>query len=290
MELDVSISRDLTLLQKEAQKVRRELRSMPRGILMIQMKKGQPEYLRVTRDRDGRRKRALINRNTVLVYKLAHKAYLQEKLARLENDIAVCGNAAKHWSPFDEISIMTAMPKHFELLKRDAVAGAHRMDEFGFKPCPCCDGSVSPVIARLDTGGMDIDEWASMPYCENTKFQESKIHRTSNGLMCRTKGEAALIELCNALGYRYHYDEAILVCGKLRSPDLIIARRDGSLVYVEHRGWKGDAYEWSNLEKDRLYFHAGIRQGRNYLITFESDDGGIDIALVEMQLRKIVEG
>ena len=98
------------------------------------------------------------------------------------------------------------------------------------------------------------------------------------------------MELCNKLGYRYHYDETVIVCGKYRSPDLIIARRDGSLVYVEHRGWKGDDYERSNLEKDRLYFSEGIRQGRNYLITFESDDGGIDVELVQMQLKSLVEG
>ena len=283
-----SMEEYMSFLKKEEQKVRRELRCMPRGCLAIQMKGKKPEYLKVTYGSDRKRKRTMINRDMVLVYKLAHKAYLKEKQKRLEHDISVCKKLINNWSSLDESSILKELPKHFELLDADSIIDLSDIADRGFRPNPVNDGSVGPINAALDIGAMDIDTWGVRPYCSNTKFEESKIHRSSNGLWCRSKGEVALIELCSRLGYRYHYDETVKLCGKLRSPDLIIARRDGSLVYLEHRGWKGDDYEKANMEKDRLYFYAGIRQGRNYLITFESDDGGLDVELVEMQLRGIV--
>lgn len=279
----------VTFLQKEAQKVRKELRKAPRGSLLIQSKNGHPEFLRVAYDKDGERKRMRINRDLPLVYKLAHKAFLEEKLRRLEHNIALCEKPGRKWAPLDDGAILNSLPKHYDLLELDAVAGNSMLGSQVFCPNPCRDGSVPPVDALLDIGGMDVDEWGIKPYCSNTLYEENKIHRTSNGLMCRSKGEVTLIELCNRLGYRYHYDETVYVCGKLKSPDLIIARSDGTLVYVEHRGWNGEEYERANHEKDCLYFYAGIRQGHNYLITFESEDGGLDVELVEMQLRRMVE-
>ena len=284
-----SIADCMTYMQNEAQKVRRELKSMPKGCLLIQMKGQKPEYLKVSYNNDGTRKRIYLNSDMQQVYKLAHKAYLEEKLKRLEYNAVLLAKVSSKWMSPEDADVLKELPKHSELLEPRAVINPSFTPELEFRPQPVNDGSVEPVDALLSIGSTDIGEWAVKPYCTNTKFEENKIHRSSNGVSCRSKGEVALIELCNMLGYLYHYDETVRVGGRLRSPDLIIARRDGSLVYVEHRGWRGEEYERANFEKDRLYFNAGIRQGLNYLITFESDDGGINVELVKMQLRSIVE-
>lgn len=279
----------LSELKKQVQKVKNEINRLPKGTLMICSRGDKLQYFRVTWTKDGKRKRVLIDCEEELIYNLAHKAFLLEKQRRLEEDIFLCKKTLKGWHPLNDQAIIGALPKHFESLEYSAVINPAFRKGAVFRPYPVNDGTCAPVCAKTHIGSVSLDEWAIQPYCANTKYEERKIHRTSNGLLCRSKGEVALIELCNRLGYRYHYDETIWIDDRLCSPDLIIVRKDGSLVYVEHRGWKGENYERANLEKDVLYFGAGIRQGRNYLITFESDDGGIDVELVEMQLRKIVE-
>lgn len=279
----------LTNMKKERTKVKKELRRMPEGALMIQMTHGLPVFLRVTYGPDGKRRREGIGRKLALVYKLAHKAFLEEKLRRIEHNIAVLEKPSEKILPTDDQSVVGALSKNYCVLDYPRIVNTSRDGACKEWPRPVGDGSARPVVAMLDIGGMDVDEWARLPYCENTKYREKKIHRTSNGLLCRTKGEVALIELCNKLGYRYHYDETIWLCGKRKSPDLILVRDDGTLVYVEHRGWEGEQYDNGNMEKDNLYFKSGIRLGRNYLITFEKAGGGLDDELVELQLRRIME-
>jgi len=92
------------------------------------------------------------------------------------------------------------------------------------------------------------------------------------------------MEICDRHGYFYHYDETIYVNGKLISPDFILMKPDGTLIYVEHRGWYGNQYDKHNLWKDWQYGKVGIIQGRNYLVTFENEDGSIDLELIERQL------
>lgn len=278
-----------SILRGERDKIKRELRRMPKGRLLIQINRGKAEYYRVTYPEAGKRKRAWIGNDMISVYKLAHKAFLEEKLKRVEFNIKLLEKPENSWQPLSDQAILLALPKHFETLDFSAIVNTTYAGKKENRPNPCFDGTVPVRDAQLTIGNMDIDEWGSMPYCANTKYPEHLKHRTSFGLLCRSKGEAAIAELCRKLGFRFHYDETLFVCGRLCSPDFIIARADGSLVYLEHRGWKGESYERGNMNKDICYFNAGIRQGNNYLITFETEDGGIDLKLAEMQLCGIAE-
>ena len=90
-----SMEEYMSFLKKEEQKVRRELRCMPRGCLAIQMKGKKPEYLKVTYGSDRKRKRTMINRDMVLVYKLAPKVTETPRYNKDINDDSVKQNALR---------------------------------------------------------------------------------------------------------------------------------------------------------------------------------------------------
>ena len=127
------------------------------------------------------------------------------------------------------------------------------------------------------------------PYCENTKELGNKKHRSRRGILCRSKGEAMLLDLVDDMNLIYRYDSVIRADGYEISPDLIIIRQDGKLIYVEHHGWidrsDGDS---AFLRKLGIYANIGIIQGDNLLVTFDKPDGSCDTELIRRQLENIM--
>ena len=77
------------------------------------------------------------------------------------------------------------------------------------------------------------------------------------------------------------------VYGELLAPDAVGARRDGVLIYHEHCGVNSEGYHKRNAHKLDLYERAGIVQGKNLLLTFDREDGSIDLELIRMQIMDI---
>jgi hypothetical protein len=137
------------------------------------------------------------------------------------------------------------------------------------------------------------------------KHAESKINRTTSGLLVRSKSEASILEFYDKYDIPYHYDEvldfgALLLSRRaagdpaalayqgpvIRSPDIFAARLDGRLYIHEHFGKPDDPQYASDMQnKLELYYACGFVPWDNLIITFDEPGGGIDLQLVEAQLR-----
>lgn len=274
----------LSEFEKEKALSNRALKQMPRGDLRIT--RNGPRRISIFREYryESAKKRKGIGRDEEMIYRLAHKAFLQEKIRRLDENIRRLRRMKTNLLSLDPAEILSVMPAHFDMLDAARVIDPGSADRIGY-PNPVFDKSVPPRRAPLNTGDLSPQEWARLPYCANTKNMDRLIHRTAKGLRTRSKGEVAVVERYDAMKIPYHYDEVIEIGGRLRSPDIGFARPDRKIIYHEHAGLKTQEYQDELMDKLRLYASAGIRLGDNLILTFDDENGGINLQLVDALIR-----
>ena len=136
---------------------------------------------------------------------------------------------------------------------------------------------------RIEEPGNEMGSNGYMP--------EGLIHRTTFGLMVRSKSEAILAELFNKYGLSFKYEEPLYLYDEygirvVRYPDFTIYLKDGRIIYWEHLGMLTDEnYRANTYKKLELYYANGILPGSNLIITCDDMDGAIDIE----SISKIVE-
>ena len=257
--------------------VKNALRKAPKGALKIQKNGEYDSFLRVTYGEGGRIRKG-IGKDEELVYKLANKAYLEELERGLSRNIEVLERCVEKSVSVENENILSAMPKHFDCLDSSRLISLRREGTKAYQN-PVRDKSIMPVGALLMLGDMDPEKWACMPYAENTKCLEFKTNYSSSGLACRSKSEAALLDLYDHMGILFHYDEVIEINGRYLSPDIIGLREDGVFIYHEHVGFQDADYR-NNLQwKLDVYASKGIILGKNLILTFDDEYGRINLKL-----------
>ena len=145
-------------------------------------------------------------------------------------------------------------------------------------------------ICGIGSSGWSGDEqgikWLLTPYERSDFMAEELKHTTSRGLKVRSKGELLVTEALYKYDVPFRYEEVLLIDGLRLVPDFTIRRRDGSLCYWEHCGLMGDAdYRERQRQKFRLYERADIVPWKNLIVTYDGEDGGINIAVIESEIR-----
>ncbi len=271
----------LSDLRKNRRNARNELRRLPEGALRISKNGSHLTYLHITRP-DGKRAARAIGRDPSLIYQLARKEYLMRQVRLLDHDIDVIEAAYKACLPVGPKSILSDMPAHFDSLEKDRILD-RRLISVADWPVPRPSGVMPrPPIRRLE--GMTPEEWAALPYKENTKAPEHKVHPNRRGLLCRSKSEVLITNEYDDLQIYYHYDEVIIINGYHLSPDVIGLASDMRLKYHEHAGLDSLEYRQRARFKRDLYEDAGIREGRDLIITFDTERGTLNVPLMRRTL------
>ena len=273
----------LTEMLSDCKTVRNAAKRSPMNRLMITFDHGKLRFAAVG-NKDGRRKIRYLDPDSDYVYRMANAAFGKELCRRLSSNAGLLETALRQMESLDYKDILQVMPRHFELLDPRRVMEPARSDGFNY---PNPSQNDFPKEVRLSLGNMDPWEWAAASYCENTSHLEHKIHPTAHGINCRSKSEALLFEIYDSLEIPFHYDEVILIGGVKISPDLIGARRDGSLVFHEHRGLMTEEYLYGNDWKAGTYSSAGIIPGKNMIYTYDSPSGTLNTKLAREIIRDI---
>ena len=135
-------------------------------------------------------------------------------------------------------------------------------------------------------------EWSKAKYRQNPIFLEYKIHRTSFGLMVRSKSEVIIAELLYAMGIPFRYDAELRLKDEngnihIKSPDFLIMTPDGKLIVWEHWGlFEKEDYREQNYPKLELYFQNDYILSQNLIITMDTKERAIDAETV----RQVIEG
>jgi len=233
---------------------------------------------------NGKHHKKNINSQKELISIYARKEYLllNLKLATLQKETLL--SALQSLQKNEINNIYKDLPKHFDTLPKTALLTP--TNQIAICPNPTFDTTIPIRQLSKELYNISAQEWMQMKYRQNQKEASQKACRAESGLMLRTKGELEWANLLTKYGLPYHYDELMAFFKEWISPDFVVLRADGKLIYIEHCGLIANKEYMENLfEKLRMYRSAGITLGDNLILTFDNPAGGIDVELMKAELK-----
>lgn len=126
----------------------------------------------------------------------------------------------------------------------------------------------------------------------NKYYDENKIHKTIKGELVRSKSEVIIANMLynyeKSGDIKYYYEkELLLKDNSVRLPDFTIKTDLGDTWYWEHCGMMTDInYKMYWEAKKKIYEENGIIEGKNLIVTYDDEKGGIDTAKIEEVINK----
>lgn len=251
----------LTKLEQEHNFVTVELTKCPKGQLMKSEGKDFIRYFQVVRE-NGKRIRKGIGKQPDIIAALARKKYLETQLHMIEIDMAVIQKALQQFTDITANRILQALPGSYQSLPQEYFFTKEAVAETSF------------------------EKWQSEPFVQSDYMPEGKIHLSSRGLAVRSKSELLLVEKFYEFGVSFRYEQVLKIGKYAFAPDFTILSATGDIFYWEHCGLPGNqAYMKKHKWKLEIYESAGIVPWKNLIVTYDKEDGTIDIPVVESEIR-----
>lgn len=253
------LSRILSILSQNKNDLEEELRRLPEGNLYCMQKKGSWFYYQLLPVKGNRKKekRIGISRDTDTIFALVRKKYITMALSVIDKDIKTIEMAIKHYSPYDEESVMSKfLEKHPEL------------------------------SAGVQYGKKSDEEWAAGFVKPEDFYEKEHKHTSLRGERMLSKNELYIASRLDHYEIPYMYEVMVKHPDVKRVPDFTIRRpRDGKIIYWEHLGLTDDGgYMSGNELKFVEYENSGIVPWDNLIVTYDTADGGIDAKIIEAMI------
>ncbi len=258
------LERILTKLQKEEVFVNREIKQCPDGKLMQSRSGETTVYFQVMME-DGKRVRRSITRKPGMIQGLARKKYLEIQQERIQQNILTIQKALTAYADMSTDTILQ-----------------QAMDAYNGLPAECFLTSA----AEDGYATMPMKKWADMPYEQSAYMPERKIHMTSRGLLVRSKSEVMIAEKLDEYNVPFRYEQVLTIGKYTVAPDFTVMRQDGELWYWEHCGLTNNKkYMEHHKWKLNLYESVGIVPWKNLIVTYDEEDGTINMQIIESEIR-----
>lgn len=258
----VYLNNMLQQYHRQLEEQKQELKKMPKGHLNVRHDLKQPGYVWVRQRPDGsgggsRYERKSITGRTQLVHQLARKKYLETSIRLLSEEIDRTNRFLKSSRPPTPDNVLELLPRAYKSLPEEM-----------FFP------------ARTAAG-----RWAAGAYKQNSLYLEEKIHTTGRGLKVRSKSELFIADKLDMYGLLFQYDAMIYFEDHAFSPDFTIPTTDG-MRYWEHCGRMDEPhYRSRNKWKLTMYEKMGIVPWKNLIITYDSEDGGLNVGIIDAEIK-----
>ncbi|MBQ9960869.1 MAG: hypothetical protein IJP00_03075 [Firmicutes bacterium] len=250
----------LTEMEELLEKVNIQLKDCPAGSLVQYNRNNAPTYFHVFKE-NGQRKRKGITKDRNLIEKLVRKVYLIEAASILEADIHAIRNFLKTYKEPTFNNVISCVPERFR-----------EIGESLLKPQP--------------------SGWATEAYKQSDYKPEMRRFTTSRFLKVRSKSELLIAEKLYEHEIDFRYEQVIAFEYKEFAPDFTIRRKsDGKTFYWEHCGRTSDEiYNKHNRWKLAQYEKMGIVPWDNLIITYDTEDGLLNMALIESEIINKLKG
>lgn len=259
MVLEVKLEEMLTEIRKNQEFVRHELSSCPPGTLLKTIERGKVVYYHDIWINEKRQRKRL-SKHPQMIALLARKEYLLTQQKLLETNIATLEKAMQNFCDITPQQILRQLPEKYGGLPQEL-----------FFP------------QRADT---PEGRWESKPYIQSDYMPERKVHLTSRGLSVRSKSEVLIAEKLYEFNLPFRYEQVMHINGYNLAPDFTILSRSGEEFIWEHCGLTGNPkYMKHHKWKMELYESAGIVPWKNLIVTYDNEQGNIDLAIIESEIR-----
>ena len=124
------------------------------------------------------------------------------------------------------------------------------------------------------------------------KFYEDKlINKTVRGELVRSKSEVIIANALYYNGLDYEYEPVLELEGHVKRPDFKIEDYDTGIIwYWEHCGMMTDSHYKKRWEDKKAFYEKnGIIEGKNLIVTYDDEKGGLDSEYVDKIIKKIFD-
>ena len=238
-----------------------------------------------------------INRNQELIAQLARKEYLQKLHDTAEWDAGLLDQLMGRYRSLDPEDIVGSLSRAARNLPNWSSLKAGKIPQEGI-PDEMRQGDVQFGEVRLDNTRPDCvpadpaarmeahRKWALEEYEQSTYKPEEKIHLTSSGVYVRSKSEALISEKLFDRDVPNRYEQIIRLEGKKYAPDFTFRDFRGEWFFWEHAGKMNEVkYVRRHLKKMSVYERCGIVPWKNLIVTYDTLDGGINMAFIDSIIR-----
>jgi len=242
----------LTKMRKEYDFVSKQIEGLPEGRLMITRRGERKEFFHEYYI-NHKRNRKSIGSDEQMIGRLARKEYLKVKRSMLTRNIRLLEAAEKEFADISHDEICRLLPSRVKQLPEKLLF------EYDPRESSCHRSNYLP---------------------------EGRIHTTSRGLKVRSKSELIIAEKLYEHDVSFRYEELLHVGKHTFVPDFTISRWDGKLFYWEHCGRTHDKqYMDHHRWKINLYEGIGIVPWDNLIVTYDNEEGSINLAAVEGEIK-----
>ena len=238
-----------TILDIEAEiaDAKKEMAGCPNTGLRLENRKGKTIFFEV---KNGKR---IVTNNQKKIDGIVRREYLKSKIEVLEHNERLLRRLLAGYLDANESLFLERMPKHLQKL--------------------CVLGQT--------------DDWANEEYKMSTYYADLKRHRTSRGLMVRSKSEVIIAEKLYEFDVPFRYEQLVKVGGSMYAPDFTVRnRRTGQEFYWEHFGLMNDE-KYVKAWRLKLYEfeQAGISPWTNLITTYDKPNNSIDLQMIEYIIK-----
>lgn len=241
-------------LEKELESIQNKICEFPNGKLICVHNGNYVKW----HQSDGHKITYIPKKNRELAEQLAMKKYLclkEEELTKKQDAIQTYLQQCESKTKAEELY---ELPEYAELLL-----------PFG---CP---------------KSKELKEWMEAPYTKNPVCPEQLVHKTSSGIMVRSKSETIITMLLHMYQIPFRYECALQLGESTVFPDFTIRHpQTKQYYYWEHFGMMdNDSYSAKALSKLRLYMANEIFPSIQLITTYETKEQPLDAAFVEMLIK-----
>lgn len=209
---------------------------------------------------NGKRKRRALTKSPEISAGLARKLYLQAELKLIEKDISALMILLKSWQALDADSIIKNV-------------------------------NYAKIPTEMFFGFREEDDWANQPFQQSTYNLWEKDKLTTRGLRVRSKSEVLIAEKLYQHDIPFRHEQILTIDELQFAPDFTIRLSDGELMYWEHCGLTNKVkYMKHHKWKMGVYEEARIVPWKNLIVTYDDELGGIDMSIIESEIRNKLEG
>lgn len=252
---------EMKKLLANAKKRQKNHEGLPKGALRVTTSQGVPQYYF---KEQGKEKATYVHaKDRAIVYKLIQRDYDLSVLRALEED---CKSMDAFLNKYH--------PKH--------------LDEIYEKLCIGRKKYVTPIMPSDEEF---TNTWLAEIQGEKNPFPESGKYETEQGEKVRSKSEKILADTFYKMKIPYRYEPEVLLTGhKAVYPDFACLNvRKRKTIYWEHLGLlNADDYALKNYMKLESYEKNGIFLGDSLIISMETPEMPLDIALIRKKIEKFL--
>ena len=141
----------------------------------------------------------------------------------------------------------------------------------------------APFARPEDKENSLVDIFYYSEHFYSDKLIQLMIHKTVRGELVRSKSEVIIANALHYNGLDYEYEPELRLEDKVKRPDFKVEDYDTGVVwYWEHCGMMTDPqYKKRWEDKKKFYEKNGIVEGKNLIVTYDDEKGGLDSDLIQ---------